>query len=140
MTKQVLIENGRVKEVIAKDTEFPEGVITIDAPDDVAAGYGYKDGKFIRPSIYNTLPGDEIHALVSNENYVNAQLAKQELALSDRVCVRFVADDAAPLPQEWKDYRTQLRAIIALEFDTEATSIPLPPRPSIPWTDSPLFP
>jgi hypothetical protein len=131
---RVLIQDGRVAQIVPDDLDLPSELQVVDAPDDVKMNFGFRDGKFVRPNVFGALPGELADY---PENYINAQLAKQELLLSDRVCVRCYEEDATPVPQEWRDYRATLRSIIVLENDTTTPPIPVPPRPTPPFPFDP---
>lgn len=136
--QRVLIQNGRVAMILPPDFQPPEDAEVREAPDDAEQGFGFIDGKFVKPSKYGTLPGDPMHDQVTNENYINAQLAKQQLVISDRICVRCY-EETTPVPQDWIDYRVQLRTIISMEDDTTSPPIPVPPQPAPPFPFVTIF-
>lgn len=128
---KVLIVNERVMEVFGFGSlPFPEplppNVRLIDAPGSVQPGWFYRNNVFTAP----TATGE--YEPPFHQNYINAQLAKQELLFSDRVCIRFF-EEGDPVSQEWKDYRIALRQIILMEKDTSSAPTPLPPRPPLPY-------
>lgn len=122
---KVLVFNDRVQAVI--DPNFPtwnppEGWTIEEAAGHVQAGWVRSGPSFAAPE-----PG----ARGFHKNYTNAQLAKREHWLSDAVLVRCFENSIDP-PAVWRNYRTTLRQIIALENDTAASPVDLPPPPDLP--------
>ena len=119
---RVLIRKDLVTEVIGNRV-FPQllprdSFIRDDAPVNVQRGWRFRNNSFSAPETFHP-------------NFINAQLAKQALDLSDKIIVRCFESEIAA-PQSWISYRTQLRNIIALENDTGAEPIPVPEMPPLP--------
>lgn len=130
---KALVVDHRVVEVWATGitppvdpSVLPPNAQLVEAPSNVVQGWFLRNGTFRMPHISG------METAPYHGNYVNAQSAKRELVLSDRVMVRFFEEGAAA-DQAWKDYRATLRTIIALEDDTVSPPIPLPTPPPFPY-------
>lgn len=129
---KALVIDGRVVQVWATGLTppidpaiLPPGGALVEAPANVVAGWYLRNGTFRMPhaSGMETAP--------FHDNYINAQSAKLELILSDRVMVRDF-EEGTPPNVDWVAYRNTLRTIVALENDTSSPPIQLPPRPAFP--------
>jgi hypothetical protein len=127
---KVLIHNGIVAAILDNMPPFPEPLpdgmeIRDDASHLVQTGWGFKNGTYRKPNLQGEV--EPTHP----QNYLNAQIAKQDLLLSERVISQFY-ENGDPVTQDWKDYRAALRSIIRLENDTTTPPTPIPEHPPLP--------